>query len=124
MKKILVSAYGCEPFRGSEAGVGWNWILQMAQENKLYVIARANDQKKIETYLPKKIENNVTFFYYDTCDLLKKVKKKDKGLYLYYCFWQIGIIPLVRKIIKKYNTDYTMQLTFGSLLMPTFLPFF
>ena len=66
MKKILVSAYGCEPFRGSEAGVGWNWILQMAQENKLYVIARANDQKKIETYLPKKIENNVTFFYYDT----------------------------------------------------------
>lgn len=46
MKKILVSAYGCEPFRGSEAGVGWNWILQMAQENKLYVIARANDQKK------------------------------------------------------------------------------
>lgn len=124
MKKILVSAYGCEPFRGSEAGVGWNWILQMAQENKLYVIARANDQKKIETYLPKKIENNVTFFYYDTCDLLKKVKKKDKGLYLYYCFWQIGIIPLVRKIIKKYNPDYTMHLTFGSLWMPTFLPFF
>lgn len=124
MKKILVSAYGCEPFRGSEAGVGWNWILQMAQENKLYVIARANDQKKIEAYLPKKIENNVTFFYYDTCDLLKKVKKKDKGLYLYYWFWQIGIIPLVRKIIKKYNPDYTMHLTFGSLWMPTFLPFF
>jgi glycosyltransferase involved in cell wall biosynthesis len=124
MKKILVSAYGCEPFRGSEAGVGWNWILQMAQENKLYVIARANDQKKIETYLPKELENNVTFFYYDTGDLLKKVKKKDKGLYLYYWFWQIGIIPLVRKIIKKYNPDYTMHLTFGSLWMPTFLPFF
>ena len=124
MKKILVSAYGCEPFRGSEAGVGWNWILQMAQENKLYVIARANDQKKIEAYLPKELENNVTFFYYDTGDLLKKVKKKDKGLYLYYWFWQIGIIPLVRKIIKKYNPDYTMHLTFGSLWMPTFLPFF
>ena len=47
MRKILVSAYGCEPFRGSEAGVGWNWILQMARHNEMYVIARKNDKNKI-----------------------------------------------------------------------------
>ena len=38
--------------------------------------------------------------------------------------WQIGIIPLISKIIREYKPDYTMHLTFGSLWMPTFLPFF
>ena len=25
MKKILLSAYACEPNKGSEPGVGWEW---------------------------------------------------------------------------------------------------
>ena len=124
MRKILVSAYGCEPFRGSEAGVGWNWILQMARFNEIFVIARKNDKKKIEENLPEEIQDNVHFFYYDTNKLLMKVKRKEKGLYLYYWMWQIGIIPLVSRLIKEYKPDYTMHLTFGSLWMPTFLPFF
>lgn len=124
MQKILVSAYGCEPYRGSEAGVGWNWVLQMARFNELFVIARNNDKDKIEKNLPNEYKDTVHFFYYDTCPLLQKIKKKEKGLYLYYWFWQIGIIPLVARIIREYQPDYTMHLTFGSLWMPTFLPFF
>lgn len=126
MKKrnIPVSAYGCEPNRGSEAGVGWNWILQMAKDNELYVITRKNDKEKIEDNIPDSLSSNLHFIYYDTCDLLKKVKNKEKGLYLYYWFWQIGIIPLIRKLMRENTFDYSMHLSFGSLWMPTFLPFF
>lgn len=124
MRKILVSAYGCEPFRGSEAGVGWNWILQMARHNEMYVIARKNDKNKIEDNIPEEYKNVLHFYYYDTHPVLMKLKKREKGLYLYYWLWQIGIISLVKKIIKKEHPDYTMHLTFGSLWMPTFLPFF
>ena len=124
MKKILVSAYGCEPNRGSEAGVGWNWVLQMAQNNELYVITRRNDKNKIEANIPESISSNLHFVYYDTCELLKKVKNKEKGLYLYYWFWQIGIIPLIQKLCRENDFDYCMHLSFGSLWMPTFLPFF
>lgn len=119
-----MSAYGCEPFRGSEAGVGWNWVLQMARFNELYVIARENDRAKIEDNLPKECRGTVHFYYYDTCHAIMKLKKKEKGLYLYYWLWQIGIIPLVARIIREKKPDYTMHLTFGSLWMPTFLPFF
>lgn len=124
LRKILVSAYGCEPFRGSEAGVGWNWVLQMARFNELYVIARENDRETIEDNLPKECRKTVHFYYYDTCPTIMRLKKKEKGLYLYYWLWQIGIIPLVAKIIREQKPDYTMHLTFGSLWMPTFLPFF
>ena len=48
MKTILVSAYAWEPLKGSEQGVGWNWVLQMAKDHKVHVITRANNQKVIE----------------------------------------------------------------------------
>lgn len=123
MKSILVSAYGCEPLKGSEPGVGWNWVLQMAKNNKLHVITRANNKDVIEKYLPADVESNIKFYYYDTPDIIKRFKNKAKGLYLYYFFWQIGIISLAKSIINKNNIDYTMHLTFGSMWMPTFLPF-
>ena len=28
-KKILLSAYACEPNEGSEPGVGWNWAIEL-----------------------------------------------------------------------------------------------
>lgn len=124
MRKILVSAYGCEPFRGSEAGVGWNWILQMAKYNELFVIARKNDENKIVANLPEEYCDHLHFYYYDTNPIFMRLKRRDKGLYLYYTFWQIGIIPMVKKLIYDVKPDYTMHLTFGSLRMPTFLPFF
>ena len=123
-RKILVSAYGCEPLKGSEAGVGWNWVLQMAKRNMLHVITRANNQESIEAYLPDELKSNITFHYYDAPTFIRNMKKKAKGLYFYYLCWQIGIIPLVRRIIRDEKVDFTMHLTFGSMWMPTFLPFF
>ena len=123
MRSILVSAYGCEPLKGSEPGVGWNWVLQMAKYNKLHVITRANNQEIIEAHLPLDLKSNIVFYYYDTSNFIKQFKNKAKGLYFYYFFWQIGIISLAKRIIKNNPIDYTMHLTFGSMWMPTFLPF-
>ena len=30
--KILVSAYSCEPNKGSESEVGWRWSLKLAEK--------------------------------------------------------------------------------------------
>ncbi|MDR0865643.1 MAG: glycosyltransferase family 4 protein [Candidatus Symbiothrix sp.] len=121
-RKILVSAYACEPIKGSEPAVGWNWILQLAKHNELHVITRCNNQESIEANLPNELKHNITFHYYDTPLLFQRIKKKDKRLYLYNFLWQIGIVPFARKIIKQHQIDYTMHLTFGSIWMPTFLP--
>lgn len=123
MKEILVSAYGCEPLKGSEAGVGWNWVLQMSRYAKLHVITRANNKELIEQYLPAEVSQNIKFYYYDTPACIMGLKKKAKGLYFYYFCWQLGIMPLVRRINKRNAIDYNMHLTFGSMWMPTFLPF-
>jgi glycosyltransferase involved in cell wall biosynthesis len=123
-RRILISAYGCEPLKGSESGVGWNWILQLAKSNELHVVTRRNNKDSIEAHLPTNIASNVTFHYYDTNRLIRKIKKGDKRLYLYYFFWQLGAIRLFRQLIHKYAFDYSIHLSFGSFWMPTFLPFF
>ena len=124
MRTLLISAYACEPLKGSEPGVGWNWILQMAKHNKLHIITRANNQVSIELHLPKDVSHNITFHYYDTHRLILGLKDKAIGLYFYYFCWQLGIISLIKKLKQQHNFDYSMHLTFGSIWLPTFLPLF
>ena len=42
-----MSAYACEPGKGSEPGVGWNWALQAAQFHEVWVVTRANNRAAI-----------------------------------------------------------------------------
>lgn len=124
MRTLLISAYACEPLKGSEQGVGWNWVLQMAKNNYLHVITRANNKKFIEAHLPNDAAKNITFHYYDTNRFIRNLKKRAKGLYFYYFCWQLGIVPLISKLKKQHAFDYSMHLTFGSMWLPTFLPLF
>jgi hypothetical protein len=41
--RILVSAYACEPYKGSEQGVGWNWVLELSKTKDVWVITRSNN---------------------------------------------------------------------------------
>ena len=51
MRKILVSAYACEPYKGSEQAVGWNIVLELAKTDDVHVITRANNKIPIEKFL-------------------------------------------------------------------------
>ena len=123
MKRILVSAYACEPFKGSEQAVGWNIVLQMAKFNEVHVITRANNEEYIEPNVPAEVRHNISFHYYDS-SFFMKLKHKEKGVYFYYFIWQLGIIPIIKHLIVRFNIDYTFHLTLGSIWLPTFLPFF
>lgn len=121
MKKILVSAYGCEYGKGSESGVGWNWILILAKRYELWVITRSNNKENIEQYVPEDIKDRLHVIYYDLPERIRKLKKREKGLYWYYSLWQRGILGVIKKDLKDVQFDYVMHLTFGSLWMPTHL---
>lgn len=118
--KILVSAYGCEPYKGSESGVGWNWVKRMSLKHELWVITRANNKEEIQKCSDAWV-NRIHWEYYDLPESVRKLKKGDKGLYLYYYLWQRGIIPLAKELQEKVGFDCTWHLSFGSMWMPTFL---
>jgi len=121
--KVIISAYACEPHKGSEGGVGWNWSKQIARFAEVWVITRANNKKVIEEEVKKNPEPNMHFVYYDVPKWLSFWKKKTRGLYLYYLFWQIGAYRLAKKLHKQIRFDVAHHLTFGNLWLPTFIPF-
>ena len=53
--RILLSAYACEPNKGSEPEVGWKWAITLSKKgNEVYVITRKNNKNNIENFLKKK----------------------------------------------------------------------
>lgn len=120
-KRLLVSAYGCEPYKGSEQGVGWNWIIQLSRDSELLVITRSNNREHIESALPIDLQNRIRFEYFDPSPLFAKLKHKEKGLYFYYIIWQWGAYKVAKKLVQRDKFDYVISLTFGSIWMPTFM---
>ncbi|HEY6872886.1 MAG TPA: glycosyltransferase [Geobacteraceae bacterium] len=121
MRKLLVSAYGCEPNKGSEQGVGWHWVLEMAKTEELWVITRSNNRQGIESGLPPEFAGRAHFIYYDLPERLRWFKRKEKGLYLYYALWQWGAYRRAKQLANEIRFDYCLHLTFGSMWMPTFM---
>ena len=122
--KILLSAYACEPGKGSEPGVGWHWALELSRlGHQVWVITRANNQASIENALSGNSPSNLHFAYYDLPAWIRRWKKKPGGVYIYYLWWQIGAYRLARSLTKKIAFDWVHHITFGVLRMPSLMPF-
>jgi len=113
MNKILIIAYACEPNKGSEPGVGWNWALNLSKYVDVTVITRANNRKLINNELQKNNYNNLSFVYYDLPKPIIKFKNLI-GTWMYYILWQIGIVFFFKKKLKKENFDLVHHVTFMS----------
>lgn len=123
--KILISAYACEPNTGSEHEIGWSWIkLHLKKGNKVFVITRKSNKKKIYKELKKKKIKNVNFLFYDLPYLLLKILKfKKKKSYIYFFLWQVGIYFKFRNFINSSKIDLIHHVTLGSVRIPSFLCF-
>lgn len=121
--KVLISAYACEPNRGSEPGVGWQWILELSKYHKVWVITRKNNRKKIEEFLEDNefYKKRLEFIYIDLPKLLSFWKKQNKGIRLYYYMWQIAAFKAAKRYNKTVCFDLVHHITFVSYTQPSFM---
>jgi len=120
--KVLVSAYACEPGKGSEPGIGWNWVRQIARfADEVWVITRANNRPVIEAALAKEPLPNIHWVYFDLPKWARFWKKGQRGVHLYYYLWQVGIYFLARRLHREVRFDLVHHVTFGNYWMPSFL---
>jgi hypothetical protein len=94
MNTVLITAYAVNPFKGSEDGMGWNYILQAAKHHKIIAVTRKNNREHIEKYIklnPNEAYTNILFQYFDWPKWMLIWKKGPILSLIYYYFWQIGI---------------------------------
>ena len=121
--KVLMSAYACEPGKGSEPGVGWNVAREMAEHHDIWVITRANNRSVIEAELENNPVDSLHFVYFDLPKWIRWWKKGGLGVQLYYYLWQLCIYPLIKKLHRSIDFDLAHHITFVRYWMPSLLSF-
>lgn len=119
--RVLLSAYACEPGRGSEPGVGWNWSLQAARHHDVWVLTRSNNRAAIEQALAATPQPRLRFHYYDLPAWLRFWKRKERGIRLYYILWQLGVFREARRLQRMHAFDVVHHVTFNTLEVPGLL---
>ena len=123
-KKVLVTAYAVNPYKGSEDGTGWNISFELAKTHKVAVITRKNNRPEIERYLAEvndPAHENMEFYYYDLTNWLMRLKHKlgERGYVLYYYLWQLFLPFFIKR--NKIEFDLSHALNFHSDSHPQFL---
>lgn len=121
--KILMSAYACEPNKGSEPGVGWRWAIETAAlKHEVWVITRANNKEAITAgFSVNEKPKNLHFIYYDLPAWVRWWKRGRRGVHLYYLLWQLGAYRCARELHISQHFGAVHHITFGVTRHPSFM---
>lgn len=117
--KVLISAYACEPGRGSEGEIGWRIVLGLAAEHEVWVITRANLRPVHErAFASEGRPGNLHFVYFDLPWILRSYKRGKRFFLLYYYLWQLGVAVQAWKL-RGQRFDLMHHLIGGMDWMPS-----
>lgn len=122
--KVLINAYACSPTWGSEPGMGWNWITNLAKYCKLYVITEGEWKNDIEKCLgDHPYKENMKFYFLPVNEKIRKMcwNQGDWRFYYYYDKWQKRALKLARQIIEDEGIDIIHQLNMVGFREPGYL---
>jgi glycosyltransferase involved in cell wall biosynthesis len=124
MKTILVTAYAIDPYKGSEDGMGWNFVLQIARYNQAIVVTRRNNGRNIREYIARHPErqdlfDHIRFLYFDWPYWLRWWKKGPLLSMIYFYGWQLSLAAWL--LFKRLPVDIVHNLNFHNDWTPSFL---
>ncbi|MGF1542023.1 MAG: glycosyltransferase family 4 protein [Pleurocapsa sp.] len=120
--KILISAYACEPNRGSEPGVGWHTAWELAKHHEVWVLTRPDDgRSNIEHELARNPNPNLHFVYFTLPVLGGFWQQGSVAFVVHYYLWQVQAYFVARQLHQKINFDVAHHVTFVRYSTPSFI---
>ncbi|WP_278871444.1 glycosyltransferase [Leyella stercorea] len=124
MLKILINAYACSPNMGSEPGMAWNWVSNLAKFCELYIITEGEFREKIEEVVPTLEQGkNMHFYYNPVSEEIRKMcwNQGDWRFYKYYREWQWKTYLMAKEICSSEHIDVLHQLNMIGFREPGYL---
>lgn len=122
--RVLIVAYACSPYRGSEFAVSWGLVKELSQQHELWVVVEEEKcRRDIEKYLmenPGELER-VKFHY------IKKIRNRPlrklwpPSYYWYYRRWHKDVLALVEQLHRTSCFDVVHQLNMVGFREPGYL---
>lgn len=121
--KVLVSCYSCSPYKGSEPGMGWNFVHCLAPMHELHIITESKYKADLDRYfLEHPDEKHLYHFYFlprKRYDLLRKIW--PPSYYWFYRMWQRKVLAFAKELDAKENFDVVHALNMAGYREPGFL---
>jgi glycosyltransferase involved in cell wall biosynthesis len=110
---VLLSAIACHPNLGSEAKVGWDAALAVAEQNQCHVIAHVTSKKAIEQKQAEGIATQIKFHYFGEefswhpSRFIARIQS-----WLIFSKWQARLLPFANDLHQRYQFDVTHHVTY------------
>ena len=98
---VCISAYACDPTRGSEPGIGWNLVREVARRHRVWAITRRKNQAAISAELQRAPLPKLRMIYFDLPEAAARVEEGPVGIDVYYRLWQ----RLTRRLVEDLHRD-------------------
>ena len=124
MLNILINAYACSPSWGSEPGMAWNWISNLAKYCELYIITEGEWREEIEEAVKvHPYGRNMHFYFNPVSDKVRQMcwNQGDWRFYYYYRQWQKKTLKIAEQICKEHKIDVIHQLNMVGFREPGLL---
>lgn len=123
--RILLSAYACHPYEGSESGIGWNFAKELASKGYEVYILTKNPSKEIafrKEISRLNLQGNLFVLYYDLPPFIQKFYRAATAAeHVYYLLWQAGAYFFAKDLVKKIEFDIVHHITLGVFRTPSFM---
>ena len=109
---------------GSEPGMAWNWVSNLARFCELYIITEGEFREKIEAVVPTLEQGeNMHFYYNPVSEEIRKMcwNQGDWRFYKYYREWQWKTYLMAKDICSKEQIDILHQLNMIGFREPGYL---
>lgn len=117
--RVLVAAFACAPNVGSEPGVAWRWIAELARTNSVTVITDITRKAQIEA--SQQMFANPINFRYVRSRVFQRVALSSRTAHLIYYFWNISAAFEARRLHRSQPFDLAIHCTYGVFRNPSFL---
>jgi glycosyltransferase involved in cell wall biosynthesis len=107
---------------GSEPGVGWNMVRELAQHcESVWVLTREDNRPSIEAELASTPIPGLHIVYHDLPGWARWWNRGQTALYFHYYFWQVGAYFAARKLHNSEAFDLAHHVTYATYCFPSFL---
>ena len=125
MASVLIAAYACNPTRGSEEGVGWNWVQAISRSHRVTVLTAAFHEKDIASVCDPNANPYFVFvphrpWHYSPTPLWRAVENSMAKpiMNLAYVHWQREAYRVAVRLLEAQPFDLVHQLTYVGFRFP------
>ncbi len=119
--RILLVGHGCDPYRGSEPGITWNWAWHLSELHEVWLITHPRSRDRITRFLEinKRPTLQIRFVEVPRSSDPWRLGLGIKGLQLSYILWLRRAFREARRLVSRMPFDVVHQVGWGTIAIPS-----